>query len=117
MDTKLKEILHISEPVEEDNSPLGIWYKNVLNKDVREVTLGDYGKMLRQKVLLEFALPCVLGILTTNPFEGEMYDGELLELLIRVLKENNELIKPKELQECSGLLKELAGLVNDHSAE
>ena len=55
--------------------------------------------MLRQNVLLHLAVPNTLSILFDNPFEGEMNDGEMLELLIRVIKANKGLVTQKNLQE------------------
>lgn len=95
----LKEILHIDNSTGNDNSPLGQWYKEVINKPLEDITIGDYSRMLRQNVLLQLAVPNTLSILFDNPFEGEMYDGEMLELLIRVIKANKGLVTQKNLQE------------------
>lgn len=95
----LKDILHIDNDTVDDNSPLGQWYKEVINKSLEDITIGDYSRMLRQNVLLHLAVPNTLSILFDNPFEGEMYDGEMLELLIRVIKANKGLVTQKNLQE------------------
>ena len=95
----LKDILHIDNATVDDNSPLGQWYKEVINKSLEDITIGDYSRMLRQNVLLHIAVPNTLSILFDNPFEGEMYDGEMLELLIRVTKANKGLVTQKNLQE------------------
>ena len=56
----LKDILHIDNDTVDDNSPLGQWYKEVINKSLEDITIGDYSRMLRQNVLLHLAVPNTL---------------------------------------------------------
>ena len=121
--------------MEPGTSPLELWYKEVINKNVDELTIGDYSRMLRQGVLLQVAIPNTIELLTRNPFDGEMYDGQLLEHLLRVIKEHKGLVEKDKLQdlyelaskqvndyewdskqsreEYVGLLKELSDLIED----
>ncbi|MBC2392974.1 hypothetical protein BJV85_002551 [Clostridium acetobutylicum] len=46
--------------------------------------------MLRQEIYPDIAVPMAWKILKENPFEGEMYDGQLLELLVRHLMNSQE---------------------------
>lgn len=38
--------------------------------------------MIRQDILKDFALDILIDLIITNPFDGEMYDGDLLNLII-----------------------------------
>ena len=67
-------------------SPLELWFNEMVRKRVEDLTLGDISRMLRQEIYLDIAVPCAYGRLRDNPFCGEMYDGQLLELLLRVLQ-------------------------------
>jgi len=42
----------------------------------------DVSKMIRQDILKDFALDILIDLIITNPFDGEMYDGDLLNLII-----------------------------------
>jgi CDI immunity proteins len=66
------------------------WFIEILQKEISELNLLDVSRMLRQEVYPDIAVPLTWKILKENPFEGEMYDGQLLELLIRYLMNNQE---------------------------
>lgn len=67
-------------------SPLEKWYKELLNKSEEELTILDISRMLRQNVKLETAIPAAMELLINDPFEGEMYEGELLKHLANALQ-------------------------------
>jgi L-fucose isomerase-like protein len=66
------------------------WFIEILQKKVSELNLLDVSRMLRQEIYPDIAVPLTWKILKENPFEGEMYDGQLLELLVRYLMNNQE---------------------------
>ena len=37
-------MLHIDNATVDDNSPLGQWYKEVINKSLEDITIGDYSR-------------------------------------------------------------------------
>ncbi|SFU84804.1 hypothetical protein SAMN02910342_02039 [Butyrivibrio sp. INlla21] len=67
-------------------SPLELWYNGLINKSIDELSILDISRMLRQGVLLDMAMTKAMDILISNPFEGEIYDGDLLKQVIRALK-------------------------------
>jgi hypothetical protein len=60
------------------------WFIALLNKTIGEINVNDIYRMLRQDILIEVAVNKSVEILKENPLEGEMYDGQLLELLYSV---------------------------------
>ncbi|AGF55472.1 hypothetical protein B0P06_000434 [Clostridium saccharoperbutylacetonicum] len=54
----------------------------LLNKTIEEINISDISRMLRQDILI--AVSKSIEILNINPLAGEMYDGQLLELLYSV---------------------------------
>ncbi|AJH01440.2 hypothetical protein LF65_04911 [Clostridium beijerinckii] len=60
------------------------WYVTLLNKTIEEININDISRMLRQDILIEVAINKSVEILNENPLAGEMYDGQLLELLYSV---------------------------------
>lgn len=66
-------------------SPLDKWFVGLANKQIEELSVLDISTMLRQEIFLDIAMPVTLERLLENPFEGEMYEGQLLELYIRCL--------------------------------
>ncbi|MCM1180984.1 MAG: contact-dependent growth inhibition system immunity protein [Clostridium sp.] len=83
---KIYRIKNIDTAQLESQSPLGQWFADLVNKQIEELSLLDISRMLRQEVLLDIAMPLTLERLLKNPFEGEMYEGQLLELYIRCLR-------------------------------
>lgn len=77
---------------------LEVWNRSVLNKKISELNLRDISTMLRQDLYADIAMPIAWNILLRSPFEGEMWDGQLLEIVVeyftkhkiaRILKSRN----------------------------
>lgn len=77
-DRKIKDIFGCSY-IEIEEYPLQKWYNQLLDKTISEINVSDVLRMIRQKEFLEIAVPRAIFFLNNNPFEGEMYEGELLE--------------------------------------
>lgn len=73
-----------------EESPLDRWFVTMVQKKVNELSLADISRMLRQDVYIDIAFPVVWKSLIKDPFCGEMYDGQLLELLIKSLEKHPE---------------------------
>jgi hypothetical protein len=71
-----------------NDSPLDQWFITMVMKRENELDILDISRMLRQDLFPDITIPLVWKILRENPFEGEMYEGQLLELLIRYLIKN-----------------------------
>ncbi len=71
--------------------PLQKWYNQLIDKKVCEVNLKDTLKMIRQNEFIDLAILKAIYYLKENPFIGEIYEGELIESLLKV---NINKIKP-----------------------
>lgn len=78
----IKEKFNLDYENNEIKSGLIKWYNNLLNKSPCELNAVDVSKMIRQDILKDFALDILIDLIITNPFDGEMYDGDLLNLII-----------------------------------
>lgn len=91
----MKEAIYKIKGVEvnsiKQNSPLDIWFCEMVQKNVDELTIRDVSCMLRQEMYLDIAIPIAWWNIITNPFCGEMYEGQMIELLMRVFINNPEL--------------------------
>lgn len=72
-------------------SPLDEWFYEMVQKSMDMLTIDDISHMLRQEIYLDIAIPLACQQLLNNPLCGEMYDGQMLELLIRVFINNPDL--------------------------
>jgi len=78
----IKEKFNLDYENNEIKSGLIKWYNNLLNKSPCELNAVDVSKMIRQDIIKDFALDILIDLIITNPFDGEMYDGDLLNLII-----------------------------------
>lgn len=92
----MKDAIYIMKELKlndiKQTSPLDKWFHEMVQKSIDELTTGDVTRMLRQEVYLDIAIPIAWKNIINNPFDGELYDGETLEMLIRVFKNNPEKI-------------------------
>ena len=83
---KIKDIYVISFDLmnvpEKDRCEMHEWFDKVLNKTYDELDLFDVTRMLIQKMFLEVAILKAEEYVKNDPFCGQRYDGELLELLL-----------------------------------
>lgn len=70
------------------DSSLDKWFYEMIQKNVNMLTITDISHMLRQEIYLDIAIPLVWEQLLENPLCGEMYDGQMVELLTRVFINN-----------------------------
>lgn len=80
----ISEILNVKSEEIDIKCELDKWYVMLLNKTIEEINISDISRMLRQDILIEVAVNKSIEILNINPLAGEMYDGQLLELLYSV---------------------------------
>jgi len=74
-------------PVTDEEYPLPAWYCSVRDVALEDLTLGDIAKACRQQIHLDYTVPIALIRLTTDPFGGEIYEGELLASMKSVPRE------------------------------
>lgn len=88
MENKIKDIYNISfntaDIPREDRCPMHDWYEALLNKTYDQLDLFDVTRMLIQKVFLELAISKSIKFIEENPFCGQRYEGELIELLSKL---------------------------------
>lgn len=84
----IPEIKNIDMKAQKKECSLDEWYINILEKRQSELSILDISRMLRQDVFVD--IPIAFKRLLQNPFEGEMYDGQLLELLLQCLVKHLE---------------------------
>lgn len=93
----IKDIYNISQRELKSKYALDIWYYTLLEKVVTEINITDICRMLRQDIFIELAIERALEHLKQKPLIGDVYDGQLLELLSLVdaikIKEYEEFIK------------------------
>ncbi|WP_167595055.1 contact-dependent growth inhibition system immunity protein [Clostridium beijerinckii] len=80
----ISKILNVKSEEIDMKCELDKWYVTLLNKTIEEININDISRMLRQDILIEVAINKSVEILNENPLAGEMYDGQLLELLYSV---------------------------------
>lgn len=113
--------------------PLQKWYNQIIDKTVSEISVADVLRMMRQNEFMELAIPKAVTFLNANPFEGEQYEGELLEkistlethlienylddlrnVLVKAQKENEayEWLIEKERDEFQELIDNFSGIID-----
>lgn len=87
-DKLIKDIYNItfdlSDIPEENKCEMNEWYYKLINKSYEQLDLFDVTRMIIQKLFLELAINKAKIFIAENPFCGERYEGELLELLFEV---------------------------------
>lgn len=85
MESKIKDIYNVSFDISDisgkDRCPIHDWYNSILNKTYNQLDLFDVSRMLIQKIFLELAISKSIEFIEDNPFCGQRYEGELIELL------------------------------------
>lgn len=85
---KLKDIYKCeSIKAEGEIYPLQKWYNNLIEKRISEIEIADVLRMIRQKQFIDIAIFKAVYYLGKNPFSGELYEGELLEKLSTINKD------------------------------
>ncbi|MCX4378487.1 MAG: contact-dependent growth inhibition system immunity protein [Lachnospiraceae bacterium] len=88
MEKKIKDLYNISFNLDdisnEDRCQMHDWYNTLINKTYDQINLFDVTRMLIQKVFMELAVPKSIKFIDYNPFCGQRYEGELMELLSKL---------------------------------
>ena len=74
------------------DSALDRWFKELVQKKIAELTILDISRMLRQNIFLDIAIPVAKKWIETDPNTGEMYDGQLAELLRNAEKDRGTVL-------------------------
>lgn len=87
MESKIKDIYNISfhaSNISEADCSMDDWYNDLINKTYNQLNLFDVTRMIIQKMFLELAVSKAVTLISENPFCGQRYEGELLELLYKL---------------------------------
>lgn len=84
MENKIKDIYNISFSIEDIRCPMDDWYSSLIHKAYSQINIFDVTRMLIQKMFLELAVTKAIEFIKQNPFCGQRYEGELMELLYGV---------------------------------
>ena len=77
MEEKIKELYNCDKLKGDDS--LVIWYNQVIEKTADELTVSDVARCIRQNLFLETAYEMLMVYLLQNPYEGDVYEGELID--------------------------------------
>ncbi|WP_342559064.1 contact-dependent growth inhibition system immunity protein [Metasolibacillus sp. FSL K6-0083] len=84
---KIRDIYQLPQGEVQENYALDEWYNTLINKDITELDISDLCRMIKQSIFIELAIDKAIGFLKLNPLEGDVYDGQLLEVLFSVDRE------------------------------
>lgn len=62
----------------DENNIANEWFNVLMEKYVCELSIGDICRMLRQKIFSVVAIDKAIEILNTEPFVGDLYEGQLM---------------------------------------
>lgn len=102
MNVSIKSLKNIDIRTLKNDCALDSWYNDMIEKTPEELDIADISRMLRQDVFSDIAIPAAWKKLYSNPLSGEMYDGQLLETLLRYLSNHVEQL---DAQKASNFLK------------
>lgn len=88
MENKISEIygvsFNIADISSKDKCSMHDWYGVLINKTYDQIDLFDVTRMIIQEMFLELAVPKAIEFIKDNPFCGQRYEGELIELLSKM---------------------------------
>lgn len=78
----LEKHMGLSSEYEVDpESSLSIWYGEIREKKICDLTVFDLARCLRQGIFPEHIIFGVIEIIKSDPFGGDLFDGELIRLM------------------------------------
>lgn len=89
----------VSEIQGEPLAPLELWYNEMINKRIDELSILDISRMLRQNELMPLAVSKAMERLIKNPLDGEMYDGNLLYQVVDAIKRHGASVDKQTAEE------------------
>ena len=89
----IADIKHINVTTLKTECSLDKWFSKMVNKTTDKLDILDISRMIRQDIYVDIALPIALKMIQDDPFNGEMYNGQLLELVERYLTKSPEYLK------------------------
>lgn len=94
---KIRDIYQLPQGEVQEDYALDEWFKTLINKEITNLDISDLCRMIKQNIFIEIAIDRAIGLIELNPLEGDVYDGQLLEVLFSVdmekITEHRELLK------------------------
>lgn len=100
---KVKDLYSLEPDLINQNS-LTDWYNRLLEKTLDEINIYDIGKMNRQDVLKNLAAKRAIDLFILNPFDGEVYSGDIIETVIQY---SVGIATPEQLQSMKAVMERL----------
>lgn len=97
---------NINVPSEsKEASSLDVWFKQVADIPIKDLSVKDLCRAIRQGLYIDLLMPRVMAVLTADPLAGEYYDGELISAL--------SMIKEKDIKDHKDVFIEIKQLLNE----
>jgi len=78
---RIKQVYELEYDESGFNSGLVEWYNSMIDKSIEELEVEDVARMIRQNILPKLAIDKAIEIFGNDPRAGELYEGEVLEVL------------------------------------
>ncbi|MDO4438914.1 MAG: contact-dependent growth inhibition system immunity protein [Eubacteriales bacterium] len=111
MEEKIKDKYECDKLV--GNDTLVMWYNQVIEKNIGELTISDVARCIRQKLFLDTAYEMLLVYLLHDPYAGDIYAGELMEKACEV--DSDFIIKHKD--SVSEIIEHAQQFIDNHTWE
>ena len=110
MGKTIKEMYCLQQSIQETKQEYALdnWYNRLISKTVDEIDIQDTSRMLSQNIFVELGIKRAIELLSIDPLAGEMYDGQLLELLYSI-----DLNEFKDLSQLKLLLQQINNSLPD----
>lgn len=63
--------------------PLSVWYNQLIDKTIDQISLRDVFSMISNDILPEVAIDKAIEFFVNDPFAGENYPGQILESFVK----------------------------------
>lgn len=63
--------------------PLSVWYNQLIDKTIDQISLRDVFSMISNDILPEVAIDKAIEFFVSDPFAGENYPGQILESFVK----------------------------------
>ena len=94
---KIRDIYQLPQGEVQENYALDEWFNTLINKEITNLDIIDLCRMIKQNIFIELAIDRAIEHLELNSLEGDVYCGQLLEVLFAVdmdkISEHKELLK------------------------
>jgi len=110
----LKSIYGLEYDKSNYQSSLINWYNRLIDKAADELSIMDVSRMIRQNLLKDVAIDRAVELFLSEPFGGEMQDGDLLALLVSC---GSEITKSKQIDMLIDKIHKLENEVSDFGWE